>query len=85
MRETQHTPRDQLGRRFAVCDIHRACIQPHASKNCEICHLLQHKADLLAACEQMLASDGLIGNQPNVLEAVRAMEAAIAKAIGRET
>jgi hypothetical protein len=40
-------------------------------------------AELLAACKEMLASDGLIGNQPSVWQAVQHTRAAIYKAEGR--
>lgn len=46
--------------------------------------LIASAPDLLAACKEMLESDGLIGNQPSVLKAVNSMRAAIAKAEGSE-
>ena len=45
-------------------------------------YLIAAAPDLLEACKAMLASDGLIGSNPNVLRAVRQMEAAIDKAAG---
>lgn len=44
----------ELGRRFALCETHHACIDPHANEPCEICNLLDHKADLLAACKEAI-------------------------------
>jgi hypothetical protein len=45
--------------------------------------LIAAAPELLAACKAMLESDGLIGNQPSVLQAVELMRAAINKAEGR--
>jgi hypothetical protein len=45
--------------------------------------LIAAAPELLAACKEMLASDGLIGNQPSVWQAVQHMRAAIYKAEGR--
>ena len=45
--------------------------------------LIAAAPELLAACREMLASDGLIGNQPSVFRAVQSMRAAINKAEGR--
>jgi hypothetical protein len=45
--------------------------------------LIAAAPELLASCKEMLASDGLIGNQPSVLRAVQSMREAINKAEGR--
>ena len=53
MSDTQHTPESQLGRRFNLCSAHRREIDLQSGELCEICTLLEHKADLLAACERI--------------------------------
>lgn len=41
--------------------------------------LVNSHNDLLTACENILASSGLIGNQTDVLEAMQAMNTAVSK------
>ena len=53
---------DQLGRRFRLCETHRVSVVGEG-RPCEICTLLEHKADLLAACKGLLAEIGVLAGR----------------------